>query len=438
MIFFKDIISKILKNNLILNAGYYTIFRVIDKIIPFLLLPIVTRQLTVDEFGIFVLFQAIASIILPVSTLCIDSSILLNYYKINIDKFKIYFSSGYILLIICFMIISCFIWLIRKNISELSTFPVDWIMIIVLFCFFQFHSNLALNLFQIKKEVFKFGLYSVSLTFIKNTLMLIFVIVFDMKWEGIIIGYLLAYLIYFIISLIIFKYNQLYTTEIQKNYIIDNIKVGFPLSLHNIGAWLGSSASRIIIGSLIGSSALGSFGAGASIALIVLYIQDSFNKAFVPYLFEKLNDFNHSVSTNLVKLTYIYYVFILITAVFIGTIGYLFIDVIFGVDYIDGRDIVFYISIGYAFDGMYKMHVNYLFYEKKTHIIFIITMLTGIINLPITYYLIQLKGLTGAGISFLIVNIFAYLLSWFLSQKVFPMNWFILKRIDSNEHLNKV
>ena len=56
-----------------------------------LLLPIVTRQLTVDEFGIFVLFQAIASIILPISTLSIDSSILLNYYKIQKDKFNKYF-----------------------------------------------------------------------------------------------------------------------------------------------------------------------------------------------------------------------------------------------------------------------------------------------------------------------------------------------------------
>ena len=268
--------------------------------------------------------------------------------------------------------------------------------------------------------------------------MLIFVIGYGMKWEGIIVGYLLSYLIYFIISIYIFKYNKLYSIYIQKIYLIDNIKVGFPLSLHNIGAWLGSSASRILIGSLIGSSALGSFGAGASIALIVLYIQDSFNKAFVPYLFETLNDFNNTVSSNLVKLTYIYYIFILIVAFIVGIIGYNYIDFIFGVDYINGRNIVLYISFGYAFDGMYKMHVNYLFYEKKTHIIFIITMITGILNIPVTYYLIQLKGLKGAGISFLIVNIFAYLLSWFLSQKVFPMNWFFLRQSKSYDNLDKV
>ena len=138
MNFVKKIYTNIFNNNLIVSAGYYTIFRIIDKIIPFLLLPIITRQLTVDEFGIFVLFQAIVSIVLPISTLSIDSSILLNYFKIQNHKFKEYFSSGYLLLLICFLFVSIIIWLTRYYISDLTNFPADWIMMIVLFCFFQF------------------------------------------------------------------------------------------------------------------------------------------------------------------------------------------------------------------------------------------------------------------------------------------------------------
>ena len=64
-------------------------------------------------------------------------------------------------------------------------------------------------------------------------------------------------------------------------------------------------------------------------------------------------------------------------------------------------------------------------------------MLTGIINIPITYYLVQFKGLTGAGISFLFINIFAYLISWYLSQKVFPMNWFYRNRYESKVGADK-
>ncbi len=438
MNFSKNIFNNISNNNLLIDAGYYTIFRIIDKLIPFMLLPIITRQLTVDEFGIFVLFQAISSIVLPVLTLSVDSSILLNFYKIQRDRFRNYFSSGYLLLILSSILISLLIWLSRNYISNLTKFPVEWIMIISLFCFFQFHSNLALNLYQIKKEVFKFGIYSISLTFLKNVLMLILVILVGMKWEGIIISYLISYGIYFCISLYLFKLDDLYTFDIDRSYLIDNIKVGYPLSLHNIGAWMGSSASRIIISGVIGSAALGSYGTGASIGLIVLYVQDSFNKAFVPYLFEKLNNFNQKISNSLVKLTYTYYIVITLFAGIVGILGYLFMGFIFGTDYINGRDVVIYIALGYAFDGMYKMHVNYLFYEKKTNIIFMITILTGILNIPLTYFLIQEKGLAGAGIAFLLVNIFSYFLSWYLSQKIYPMNWFLWKSYRSNSDNKKI
>lgn len=426
--FSTQIVLKVLKNKLLKDAGFYALFRIVDKIIPFLLLPIITRALTSDEFGIFVLFQALAGIALPLMTLSVDSSILLNYFKVKAERFRNYFSSGYLLLIISSIVVSLLIWVLTKPISDLTEFPADWIGTILLFCFFQFHSNLALNIYQVKKEVFKFGVYSISLTLTKNILMLILVIYVGMKWEGIIVSYVIAYGVFFCISLWLFKLNDLYTVKIDKRYIVDNMKVGYPLSLHTIGSWLGNSATRVIVSSLLGTAATGSFGVGAALAMLVLYMQDSFNKAFVPYLFEKLEDYNQEIGRKLVKLTYIYNTVIFIFALFVGIAGYFLIDIIFGADYIDGREVVIFIALGYAFDGMYKMHVNYIFYEKKTHLIFFITMFTGILNIALTYYLILEIGLAGAGIAFCIVNIFAYLISWYIAQKVFPMNWFILKR----------
>jgi O-antigen/teichoic acid export membrane protein len=426
MIFFNNIVS-LFKTNLVKDAGLYTVFRIIDKIVPFLLIPIITRKLTPDEFGIFVLFQALAGIVLPLMTLSVDSSILLNYFKVRADRFKNYFSSGYLLLLLSSILISIIIWVLTKPISDLTEFPADWITTILLFCFFQFHSNLALNLYQVKKKVFRFGVYSVCLTLTKNILMLILVLYLGMKWEGIIISYVVAYGVFFCISLWLFNLNDLYTIKVEKRYLFDNIKVGYPLSLHAIGSWLGSSASRILISSLIGTAATGSFGVGATIALLVLYIQDSFNKAFVPYLFEKLENYNQEIGNQLVKLTYIYNAIIFVYSLIVGIVGYFLIDTIFGAEYIDGREIVIFVALGYAFDGMYKMHVNYIFYVKKTQLIFLITMLTGILNIGLTYISILKFGLAGAGVAFCIVNIIAYFVSWYIAQKVFPMNWFFKK-----------
>lgn len=415
--------KKLAKSKLTKDAGLYTVFRVADKLIPFFLLPIITRVLNPDEYGVFVLFQAIAGIVLPLMTLSIDSSILLNYFKVKKEKFSSYFSSGYLLLIFSSVITFSLIYLFRNPVSSLIEFPAAWVISILIFCFLQFHSNLALNLFQVKKQPKYYGIYSVSLTATKNLAMLYLVLYEGMKWQGIIVGYILAYSIFFLISFYLFKKDNLFTKNIDKNYIKDNMQVGYPLSIHKIGGWLSDSATRIIVGGIIGTAAAGSFGIGASIALVVKYIQDSFNKAFVPYLFDLLKDFKPETEKKLVRLTYVYNAGLLIFSVLFGLAGVFSLEFVFGSEYANGKEVVLFICLAYAFNGMYKMHVNYIFYTKKTYLITIITIIMGLVNIGTSYLFVKKFGLSGAGLSLCITNFLGYLISWYLGNKVLPMNW---------------
>ena len=70
-----------------------------------------------------------------------------------------------------------------------------------------------------------------------------------------------------------------------------------------------------------------------------------------------------------------------------------------------------------------KIYLNYIFYAYKSHILAIITFVVGILNVPITFYLVKLNGEVGAAQGFLIVNILSFLFTWVISAKVYPMNW---------------
>jgi len=418
------IFNRIKDSKLLKDTGTYTLFKIFDKLIPFFLLPIITRVLNPEEYGVFVLFQALAGVALPLMTLSIDSSILLNFFKVERAEFKNYFSSGFFLILISSIIFTFIILFVKDPLAILIDFPVEWIISIIILCFFQLHTNTALNLFQVKREPGKYGVFSIILTTLKNVLMLIFVMHFEMKWQGMILGYLVGYGLFFIVSIYLFLKDGLITKEIKKSFLIDNIKVGTPLSLHQIGSWFASSATRIIVSGLLGAAATGSFGIGATIGLVVLFVQDSFNKAFVPYLFEKLKNFNERVENQLIKLTYIYNSLLFVFSILIGLSGYLFLDVIFGEAYSQGKEVALLIPLAYAFDGMYKMHVNYIFYTKKTHFIFFITMTTGLLNIALSYLFIDMYGLIGGALSLSIINLLGYLLSWYVSNRVFPMKWF--------------
>jgi O-antigen/teichoic acid export membrane protein len=419
-------------SKLVKDSSIYFGFKIIDMLFPLFLLPIITRKLEPDQYGLYVLYTALTAVLLPLLTLSVDSSILLNYFKLKREDFSNYFSSGYFILLITSIAIGFIVWLFRFPLSDLASFPVELIIILILACFFQFHSNLALNIYQVRQEPVKYGIFSLSLTVVRNALILILLFYFNLDGEGIIYGHLFTNILFFLISIYLFWSLKLFTLSLSKAFILDNIKVGYPLSLHQFGSWLSSSATRIIVGGILGTAAAGSFGVGATIGMIVAFTQDSFNRAFAPYLFNQLQTFNKGVEGKLIKMTYGYNFGLLIFAIVVGVAGYLSVGLLFGSSYEQSKNVVIFLCLAYAFDGMYKMHVNYIFFTKKTHLIFLITLTTGLFNILLSYLFVRNFGIAGGAISLSLINFIGYLLSWYIGNRVFPMEWFSWK---AQEHI---
>lgn len=420
----KNLKNRLFKSNLFKSAGVYTLFNLLDKAIPFLLLPIVTRYLLPEEYGIYVLYQALIGFLLPFVSLNTDSAILINYFKLKKTEFNLYLSNGVFIFAINFIVLSILYFFLKNSFSALIDFPAEWLLSILLICPMQYLTKLVKNLWQVKKEIYKYGFFSVSLTLFKNLLMILFIVGLEYKWEGLIISQLIGWGVFSIISLIILLNNGYLKLKINKPYIYDNLKVGSPLTLHQLGGWLGDLSSRLIISAVIGKEALGSYGIGATFGLIVLLLQDAFNKAFVPYLFEELKNLNKEKELKLVKITYLYNLLILIIGLGIGIIGYFGVGLIFGSEYESSKNFIIWLTLAYAFDGMYKSHVNYIFYSKKTYLLLLITLTTGIANIALSYFLVTNYGVIGAAQALFCVYLTSYGLAWYIGNRVIPMPWF--------------
>src|SRR5690606_19405003 len=96
-----------------------------------------------------------------------------------------------------------------------------------------------------------------------------------------------------------------------------------------------------------------------------------------------------------------------------------FIDVSF-----DGAEIVvIWVLIGYAFNGMYKMMVNYLLYTKRTGIIGALTIFTAFVNIVLNIILIPDYGIVGAAQATAISFLLQLILTSFFAVSSFPMPW---------------
>ena len=157
--------------------------------------------------------------------------------------------------------------------------------------------------------------------------------------------------------------------------------------------------------------------------MIIGLLATSFNNAYSPWLYEQLKKENILTNLKIVKMTYIYDFCILFLAITLATTVPFFLKLLVGEKFVGSGQFIIWIALGGAFQGMYYMVTNYIFYAQQTHLLAWVTFLTAVINLISSYFLIIWNGAIGAAQGTMIAFFLSFLITWFLSAKVYKMPW---------------
>jgi len=410
----------------------YVIAEIINKAVPFLLLPILTVYLAPSDYGIVSTYGAFTAILAVFIHLSLVGAVNVNFFKFSKEHLKIYIANVLLIIFASSLIFFCLIYLFQDQLSLKLEIPSVWLFVGLFITLAQFLTTLNLGLWQVEQQPQPFGVYQISLMLTGTSLVLILVIGLGMGWKGQLIGQAIATVLFALLSFrFIYRRGYLQFT-FNKGYIKDALKFGVPLIPHSLSGWFRTGVDRIFLTAFIGNSATGIYSIGYQFGAIVFIVSVAFNQAFSPYLYRKLSNITLGEKIKLVKFTYLYFVGILLFAGTISIVMPWLITHFLNERYLDSREIIPWIAFGYAFQGMYFMVVNYIFYVKRTTPLAIITFLTGVLHASISYMLIKENGAIGAAqattISFFLMFIFV----WILSAKVFDMPWNLNK--DLKEH----
>jgi O-antigen/teichoic acid export membrane protein len=174
----------------------------------------------------------------------------------------------------------------------------------------------------------------------------------------------------------------------------------------------------------------GVYSVAFQVGLIVGLVQNSFNQAWVPWFFQQCKDITHQIRLRIVRITYLYYLGLAIFTLLLY-FATPFIYEVLGKEFRAGSELVGWIALGFLFNGMYKMQVNYLFYLERTLMIGVITVVTAAINIVLNWFLIKDYGIKGAAIATCITFLIQLIWVWVFSQRAFPMPW--LKGLKKGE-----
>lgn len=424
LIFTKDKVKKFINSTLFKTSGIYTITSIINAAIPFFLIPILTRYLTPEDYGIVSMFTMLISFIGVFTGLSIHGAINVVYFDSENFEFKEYIFNCIIILLCSTLLVFIICLIFLKFLSNVTKVPEKWVLFAVLISFFQFLTLALLSIYQVRMKAINYSLIQIIQAILNLVLSILFVVILLKGWVGRLLANLLSVTLIglFALFLLLTKWSKY---KININYIKHALNFGIPLIPHTIGGMLMVLSSRFIITNALGLRETGLYTAGMQIGSLIGIINDSFVKAWAPWLYERLKENKFETKIKIVKFTYFYFFTILTIALIFGYFSPFIVKIVFGKKYYDAKDVILWSSIGYAFNGMYYMVAGYIFYVYKTYYLTIITFICGILNIPITYIFIKYNNFIGASQSYAIVLFLSFILTWILASKVYKMPWLL-------------
>jgi O-antigen/teichoic acid export membrane protein len=412
---------------------------ILNKAIPFLLLPFLTRYLTPDEYGKVSMFMVLVTIFSIFAGLSIHGAVNVQFFKKSMEELGRYIANVLLILLVStlfLVLISLIAYrFFGDEISRLVDLPWIWIFMALFVASAQFVSMINHTLWIAEKKAVPYIVYQLSQSLSTAILIIGFVAGLSMGWRGQVSALFIVSLLSSIVSLYLLYKRRYIHFGIDPEYIVDALKFGLPLIPHSLAGWIRTGMDKMVISIFFGTTVLGFYSVGFQLGIIMGVITTAFHKVWSPFLMERLSrKLDREQRLRIVKLTYLYFVSLLSFSFLLYIALRAIVPVILDEKYINALEFLPYILLSYTFNGMYFMVVDYIFYVQKTTILASVTFVTSSLYLSILYPMQLLYGPVGVAISVTITSFIVFLATWWYANRVYPMPWLIFsKREESGE-----
>ncbi len=420
-------LKQILRSSLFRTAGVYTVSRVINAAIPFLMLPVMTRYLAPADYGIVAMFSILMSLSMPLIGLNIPASIGVSYFDKEIDLPR-YIGNGFLLITITLAAVSLLMLLVAAPVSRLTSFPAQWLWTAPLAAFLQIVIMTRLVLWQMESQSLRFAVFQNTQSLFNVGLSVLFVVGLGMHWEGRVQAQLITLAGFAALGYYLLHRRGLIRYDLKPAYLRKAVRFGAPLIPHDLGGILINQVDRIFIANMVSIADAGIYSVGFQIASVIEIVASSFNQAYSPWLYRKLAENQESFKRTLVKYTYLYFVLIVLLAILFSMVIPWFLAFFIGAAFAEAIKYVFWIALGFSFSGMYYMVANYIIFAGRTASLAAVTAITSIVNIILNYLLIKRNGTIGAAQASAAALCISFLLTWFVSARVYDMPWKLWKK----------
>lgn len=405
------------------------------SVVALLLLPLLTKNLSIDDYGIWVQITVTIGLIPTIVCLGLPYT-MVRFLSAEINRNEIqegFYSLEFTLIISGGLTALIFILLLFINPLNImsffsSYFTVSIIVAIIIFC--ECINAILFNYFRTFQQLKRYSI----LTFSQVLFMFSFqIIVVYLKGGilGVVIAYLSSRILFlFIMQTMIIKEIGFRLPRFKR--FREYMKFGVPTVPGNISSWIMESSDRYLIGLFLGLAFVGYYNPGYAIGNIVLMFMGPLNFLLPPIL-SKLYDTGkiNEVKTHL-RYSLKYFLLLSLPAAFSLSILSRQLLIFLSTSEIASHGYVVtpFTTFSMVCLGIHSIVVQILVLEKETKKLALIYFISAILNFIINLFLIPFIGLLGAAFSTFLAHVALLILSIYYANKYIKISvdyWMIVK-----------
>lgn len=397
-------------------ALWFTICNLVQRSVAMITLPIFTRLLTTEQYGVFTVYQSWYNIISIIVTLNLAGSVINNgmvKYANERDKF-ISSMQGLSITVtgVFFVIYLCAMSFFNKMLNLSSIF--------VLTMFVQLLFEPAYLMWsQRQRYEYKYKtllLATAIVAFFSPVLGVIAVISTEYKSEARVISFALVQicvgLFFFILQMI--KGKSFFNKEIWKFALVFNL----PLIPHYLSQIVLGQSDRIMIERMIGKPEAAMYGVVYNLATVITILLNAINSSFVPALYKNIEEKSYKAIKSTSNLLFLFMgAFVCLFMLFGPELIFIFL----APEYKDAKWIFPPVVASIYFTFVYVIIINIEFYFEKTKYVMVVSVLGAIANILLNLFFIKKYGYIAAGYTtvacYILFAVGHYLLYKFIAKK---------------------
>ncbi|WP_430884117.1 oligosaccharide flippase family protein [Fusibacter sp. JL216-2] len=382
------------------NIFVYGFINVLNKIVPFLLLPVITRMLPdASDFGVYSMYTTVVGFGTPLAILGLYDAMFREYFeKEDLEyRYNVTTTTQRMNMLSSFVIL-CVLALFNKNLSNLFFGSFDYGNIIILAAIGVFIGGVsnpiqAPTRLQNQRRIFVIsGLISSFVTY----LLAMILIYFGFSYFGLIYSSIIATSI---LLIFFWSRNRMFFIKgtFDRNIAKELLKIGLPLLPTFLIYWVYNAMDKIMITNMLGTFDLGIYSIGSKMAQASQLIYAGFAGGYSYFKFSTMKD-SDQIEMNSRLFEYLGLISALAFIIVYPVIPILF-ELLFEGVYVQGFIVAPYLFLSPLLLMLFQVVGSQFIVVKKSHYSSISLAIGALVNVILNYILIQYIGIEGAALA---------------------------------------